>query len=59
MDTQRTGSRARQVPPSTVARLPGYLRALQGLDDEGVVTTSSDELAGAAGVTPAQLRKDL
>jgi len=45
------------VPPSTVARLPGYLRALQGL--EGVVTTSSDELADAAGVTPAQLRKDL
>ena len=36
--------------PSTVARLPGYLRALQGL--EGVVTTSSDELAEAAGVTP-------
>lgn len=45
------------MPPATVARLPGYLRALQGL--EGVVTTSSDELAGAAGVTPAQLRKDL
>lgn len=45
------------MPPATVARLPGYLRALQGLD--GVVTTSSDELADAAGVTPAQLRKDL
>ncbi|WP_426593105.1 redox-sensing transcriptional repressor Rex [Cellulomonas sp. McL0617] len=69
MDTQRTGPRstprvravghgaAREVPPATVARLPGYLRALQGL--EGVVTTSSDELAHAAGVTPAQLRKDL
>ncbi|WP_028050170.1 redox-sensing transcriptional repressor Rex [Cellulomonas sp. URHD0024] len=67
MDTQRTGPRAaprvrtngpaREVPPSTVARLPGYLRALQGF--EGVVTTSSDELADAAGVTPAQLRKDL
>ncbi len=68
MDTQRTGSRARssggtgpgaarEVPPATVARLPGYLRALEGLD--GVVTTSSDELAAAAGVTPAQLRKDL
>ncbi|WP_028045143.1 redox-sensing transcriptional repressor Rex [Cellulomonas sp. URHE0023] len=69
MDTQRTArgsvraaravgqGPAREVPPSTVARLPGYLRALQGL--EGVVTTSSDELAHAAGVTPAQLRKDL
>jgi redox-sensing transcriptional repressor len=68
VDTQRTGPRAhspgaaghgsaREVPPSTVARLPGYLWALQGL--EGVVTTSSEELAQAAGVTPAQLRKDL
>jgi redox-sensing transcriptional repressor len=67
VDTQRTGSRARgasgararEVPPSTVARLPGYLRALQGLSADGVVTTSSDELAGAVGVSPAQLRKDL
>ncbi|WP_456845081.1 redox-sensing transcriptional repressor Rex [Cellulomonas sp. P5_C6] len=71
MDTQRTGPRAHaratepgaagrgRVPPATVARLPGYLRALHSLTAEGVVTTSSDELAAGAGVSPAQLRKDL
>jgi redox-sensing transcriptional repressor len=74
VDTQRTGprahtratepgapgrARARDVPPATVARLPGYLRALHALTDDEVVTTSSEELAAGAGVTPAQLRKDL
>jgi redox-sensing transcriptional repressor len=52
-------SRARDVPPATVARLPGYVRALSALSAEGIVTTSSDELAAGAGVSPAQLRKDL
>jgi len=42
-----------------VARLPIYLRALTALADEGVVTVSSEELAGAAGVNSAKLRKDL
>lgn len=51
--------RAREIPPSTVARLPGYLRALRALAAQGVVTTSSGELADVAGVSPAQLRKDL
>ncbi|GCE78518.1 redox-sensing transcriptional repressor Rex [Cellulomonas biazotea] len=50
---------ARAVPPSTVARLPGYLRALHALAAEGAVLTSSDELAARSGVTSAQLRKDL
>ncbi|MBO3083468.1 redox-sensing transcriptional repressor Rex [Cellulomonas fengjieae] len=73
MDTQRTGprartgavepgagrSRGRDVPPATVARLPGYVRVLRSLSQDGVVTTSSEELAAGAGVTPAQLRKDL
>ena len=74
MDTQRRGPRAhtrgaepgatgrsgaRDVPTATVARLPGYLRVLHGLTADGVVTTSSEELAAGAGVTPAQLRKDL
>ncbi len=47
------------MPAATVARLPGYLRALHALGADDVVTTSSDELAAGAGVTPAQLRKDL
>ncbi|MDC7122214.1 redox-sensing transcriptional repressor Rex [Cellulomonas fimi] len=53
------GGRARTVPPATVARLPGYLRALHALAAEGAVLTSSDELASRAGVGSAQLRKDL
>lgn len=50
---------ARAVPPSTVARLPGYLRALAEVEAQGVRTASSDALADVAGVSPAQLRKDL
>jgi redox-sensing transcriptional repressor len=51
---------ARQgIPAATVARLPVYLRALGTLADEGVSTVSSEELAAAAGVNSAKLRKDL
>lgn len=49
----------RAVPASTVARLPIYLRALDGLAAEGVETTSSGQLAALAGVGSAQLRRDL
>jgi redox-sensing transcriptional repressor len=56
---EREPVRARGIPPATVARLPGYLRALHALAAEGVVTTSSEELADRAGVGSAQLRKDL
>ncbi|WP_225753330.1 redox-sensing transcriptional repressor Rex [Actinotalea sp. Marseille-Q4924] len=48
-----------QVPPSTVARLPIYLRALDDLAARGTARTSSGELAALAGVGPAQLRRDL
>jgi redox-sensing transcriptional repressor len=47
------------VPEATVARLPLYLRALAMLAERGVATVSSDELAEAAGVNSAKLRKDL
>lgn len=47
------------VPEASVARLPGYLRALTALADHGIASVSSDELARAAGVTSAMLRKDL
>lgn len=49
----------RTVPDATVARLPVYLRALHALADLSRETVSSDELAGAAGVNSAKLRKDL
>ncbi len=49
----------RAIPDATVARLPLYLRALGALSEEGVTTVSSEELATAAGVNSAKLRKDL
>ncbi len=42
-----------------MARLPLYLRALGALAEDGVSTVSSEELATAAGVNSAKLRKDL
>jgi redox-sensing transcriptional repressor len=47
------------IPEATIARLPGYLRALKALADRGIDTVSSSALAEAAGVNSAQLRKDL
>lgn len=57
MSTDATSRR--DVPDATVARLPGYLRLLSRLVDQRVTSVSSEELAAAAGVNPAQLRKDL
>jgi redox-sensing transcriptional repressor len=55
----RTTDSARDIPEATVARLPVYLRALTTLVDQGTATCSSEELAAAAGVNSAKLRKDL
>jgi redox-sensing transcriptional repressor len=49
----------RPLPEATIARLPVYLRALYALAERGVGTVASDELAAAAGVNSAKLRKDL
>lgn len=49
----------RTIPDATIARLPLYLRTLTTLADAGHDTVSSQALAEAAGVNPAQLRKDL
>ena len=48
-----------RIPEATVARLPVYLRALNALLDTGQASCSSEELAAAAGVNSAKLRKDL
>lgn len=48
-----------EVPEATVARLAVYLRVLTTLDDRGVRTISSDELAGLTGVGSAVVRRDL
>ncbi|GAB2871841.1 redox-sensing transcriptional repressor Rex [Nocardioides pacificus] len=50
---------ARDIPEATVARLPIYLRALATLAEQGTATCSSEDLANAAGVNSAKLRKDL
>jgi redox-sensing transcriptional repressor len=57
--TRTPTDNARDIPEATVARLPVYLRALTTLSDQGTATCSSEELAGAAGVNSAKLRKDL
>jgi redox-sensing transcriptional repressor len=49
----------RPVPDATVSRLPVYLRVLVELAGAGEATVSSEELADAAGVTSAKVRKDL
>ena len=57
--SRAAASPGRGIPDATVARLPVYLRALYALADHGVATVSSEELASAAGVNSAKLRKDL
>ena len=54
-----TSESARDIPEATVARLPVYLRALTTLAEAGTGTCSSEDLAAAAGVNSAKLRKDL
>jgi redox-sensing transcriptional repressor len=47
------------IPEATIARLPLYLRVLYACAEQGIATVSSEELAAAAGVNSAKLRKDL
>lgn len=49
----------KDIPQATVTRLATYLRVLALLTDDGVAIVSSEELAVAAGVNSAKLRKDL
>ncbi|MDO8308495.1 MAG: redox-sensing transcriptional repressor Rex [Actinomycetota bacterium] len=56
-DANRDANRA--IPDATIARLPIYHRVLGQLVESGVSTVSSEELAGACGVSSAKLRKDL
>src|SRR5262245_64258590 len=54
-----TGHSAQGIPEATIARLPLYLRVLYACAEQGIATVSSEELAAAAGVNSAKLRKDL
>ena len=51
--------RDRAIPEATVGRLPVYLRALIEMAEGGTTTISSGDLAEAAGVNSAKVRKDL
>ena len=48
-----------EIPRKTIYRLSVYLRCLQRLRENHLLTVSSEALARAAGVKPTQLRKDL
>lgn len=47
------------IPEPAVARLAAYLHVLRSFSQRGVLIASSGQLATAAGVNPAILRKDL
>lgn len=51
--------RSADLPQATVARLATYLQVLVAMAEAGAHIVSSDELAVAAGVGSAKLRKDL
>ncbi|MFF0817899.1 redox-sensing transcriptional repressor Rex [Rhodococcus sp. NPDC003318] len=57
--TSRSDGTVRDLPQATVTRLATYLRVLGVMADDGTLIVSSEELATAAGVGSAKLRKDL
>lgn len=48
-----------KIPDATIGRLSLYSRYLKEADEKGIATVSSQHIANATGVTPAQVRKDL
>ncbi len=50
---------AEKIPDIIISRLPVYLRALQHMADNGLKTTSSQELGENVGISAAQIRKDI
>jgi redox-sensing transcriptional repressor len=50
---------AEKIPDIIIGRLPVYLRALQHMADNGLKTTSSQELGEHVGISAAQIRKDI
>lgn len=51
--------KALKIPEATITRLSVYSRFLEEMDEKGIVTISSGEIAEGTGVSPAQVRKDL
>lgn len=59
MPQARTHTPPKHIAESTVRRLSFYLRLLEEFEAAGCTTVASDALAGRAGTTSAQVRKDL
>jgi redox-sensing transcriptional repressor len=55
----RANSRLPKIPEMTIRRLSIYTRCLQQLEEDGVKTISSQELADRFSLNSAQVRKDL
>ncbi|HEX2441803.1 MAG TPA: redox-sensing transcriptional repressor Rex [Methylomirabilota bacterium] len=55
----RAGSRLPKIPEMTIRRLSVYTRCLLQLEEDGVKTISSQELAERFSLNSAQVRKDL
>jgi len=55
----RSGGRLPRIPEMTVRRLSVYFRCLAQLEEDGVKTISSQELAERFNLNSAQVRKDL
>ncbi len=51
--------KALKIPEATITRLSVYSRFLESVDEKGIITISSGEIAEGTGVSPAQVRKDL
>lgn len=51
--------RRRSLPDATIARLPQYIRCLSQLENSGLQTVHSAELAAHVGVSGAVVRRDL
>src|SRR2546425_9210241 len=56
---RRPSSRLPRIPEMTVRRLSVYTRCLLQLEEDGVKTVSSHELAERFNLNSAQVRKDL
>src|SRR2546428_14111213 len=56
---RRPNYRLPKIPEMTVRRLSVYTRCLQELEEDGVKTVSSQELAERYNLNSAQVRKDL
>ena len=55
----RSNHRFQKIPEMTVRRLSVYTRCLAALEEDGITTISSQELAGRFHLNSAQVRKDL